>query len=57
MREEFGRIVEPSGLRRAIAELLDDEGLRKKMGDAARAYASTQRFSDSAAQLAELITR
>ena len=57
MREEFGRIVEPSGLRAAIAELLADESLRRKMGDAAQAYANTQRFSGSAAELAGLITR
>lgn len=55
MREEFGRIVQPSGLRAAIAELLGDKSLREKMGQAARAYAATQRFSDSAARVAGLL--
>jgi glycosyltransferase involved in cell wall biosynthesis len=58
MRPEFGRIVqqpEPADLRAAMAELLADDGLRQEMGDAARAFARTQRFSDTAARLAELI--
>lgn len=57
MREEFGRIVTASELRSAIAELLADERLRRRMGEAARLYASTQRFSDTAARLAALISR
>jgi hypothetical protein len=57
MREDFGRMVSPSGLRSAIAELLADESLRRKMGDAAKAYAGTQKFSDSAANLATLLLR
>ncbi len=55
MREEFGRMVPPAGLRAALAELLSDEVLRRKMGEAARVYASTQRFSESAARLASLL--
>jgi glycosyltransferase involved in cell wall biosynthesis len=58
MRPEFGRIVqqpEPADLRAAMAEVLADDGLRQEMGDAARAFARTQRFSDTAARLAELI--
>lgn len=57
MREEFGRIVRPLGLRSAIAELLGDESLRRKMGVAAKAHARTQQFSDSAARLAGLLLR
>ncbi|MEQ1885856.1 MAG: glycosyltransferase family 4 protein [Bryobacteraceae bacterium] len=56
MREEFGRMVPPTGLRTAIAEMLSiDNAARCKMGDAARAFAGTQRFSDSAAKLAALL--
>jgi glycosyltransferase involved in cell wall biosynthesis len=55
MSKEFGRIVEPPALPAAIAGLLADESLRKKMGAAARAYASTQRFSARAAELASLL--
>jgi glycosyltransferase involved in cell wall biosynthesis len=60
MRPEFGRIVERaevSDLRAAIAELLADDALRKEMGAAGQAYAATQRFSDTAARLAELLLR
>ena len=60
MRPEFGKIVEqpePADVRAAIAELLADDGLRKEMGEAARVFARTQRFSDTAARLAELIQR
>ena len=58
MRPEFGRIVaqaEPAELRAAIEELLADEGLRKKMGQAGQEFARTQRFSDAAARLAEIL--
>ncbi len=55
MREEFGTLVEPRGLRRALAEMLAGERPRQKMGDAARAYARTERFQDRAAQLAALL--
>jgi glycosyltransferase involved in cell wall biosynthesis len=55
MREEFGRIVPPDGLRAAVAELLSDDALRGEMGRAARAFALTQRFSESAARVASLL--
>jgi glycosyltransferase involved in cell wall biosynthesis len=58
MRPGFGRIVEqaePAELRAAIAELLADDGLREKIGQAGQAYARTQRFSDAAARLAEIL--
>ncbi|MBZ5675930.1 MAG: glycosyltransferase family 4 protein [Acidobacteriia bacterium] len=55
MREEFGKLVPPSGLRAAISRLLaDEEGLRK-MGAAAGKFARGQRFSDRAAELADII--
>ncbi len=55
MREEFGALVPASGLRAAIARLLLDEGRRKQMGSAARDFARSQRFSDRAAELADII--
>jgi glycosyltransferase involved in cell wall biosynthesis len=55
MREDFGRIVKPSGLREAIGGLLADEPLRRKMAQAAREFAATQRFEDRAAELARLL--
>ena len=58
MRPEFGKIVaqaEPAELRAAIAELLADDGLRKKMGHTGQDFARTQRFSDAAARLAEIL--
>jgi glycosyltransferase involved in cell wall biosynthesis len=55
MREEFGALVPESGLRAAIAALLADEGRRKQMSKAAREFARSQRFSDRAAELADLI--
>jgi glycosyltransferase involved in cell wall biosynthesis len=55
MREEFGALVPPSGLRSAIARLLADEGGLKRMGASAREFARSQRFSDRAAELAEII--
>jgi glycosyltransferase involved in cell wall biosynthesis len=55
MREEFGALVQESGLRAAIARLLaDGEGL-KKMGAAAWAFARSRRFSNQAAELANLL--
>lgn len=54
MREEFGALVQESGLRSAIASLLGDAD-RKKMGVAAHAFAQSQRFSDQAAELASLL--
>lgn len=55
MREEFGAIVKPGELRPALARLLADEAERKKMGEAARRFAETQRFSDRAAELATIL--
>ena len=63
MREEFGELV-PMGsrgetaerLRAAIARLLRDEEGRARMSEAARRWAAGQRFSDSAATVARLLT-
>jgi glycosyltransferase involved in cell wall biosynthesis len=55
MREEFGELVQPAGLRAAIAKLLGDGESRKKMGQAAREFARGERFTDRAAELADLI--
>jgi glycosyltransferase involved in cell wall biosynthesis len=55
MREEFGALVPPSGLRAAIASLLADAGRRKQMSLAAREFARRQRFSDTAADLASIV--
>jgi len=55
MREEFGILAPPSGLRAAIATLLGDDGRRNQMGTAAREFARGQRFADRAAELANLI--
>jgi glycosyltransferase involved in cell wall biosynthesis len=55
MREEFGELVKPRELRGAIARLLADERRRKTMGEAARAFAEGERFSDRAAELARLL--
>jgi glycosyltransferase involved in cell wall biosynthesis len=63
MREEFGELV-PMGSRRetverlraAIARLLRDVEGRKRMSEAARRWAARQRFSDSAATVARLLT-
>jgi glycosyltransferase involved in cell wall biosynthesis len=55
MREEFGALVQESGLRAAIASLLADDGRRKQMSSAARGFARSQRFSDRAAELADII--
>lgn len=55
MREEFGALVPESGLRAAIAMLLADDGRRRQMSSAAREFARSQRFSDRAAELADII--
>jgi glycosyltransferase involved in cell wall biosynthesis len=57
MREEFGELVRPSGLRPAIERLLSDDAARRKMGEAARAFAQDEKFSDRAATLAALLLR
>jgi len=54
MREEFGAIVQPSGLIPAIKRLLSDGNL-SKMGVAARLFALENRFSEQAAKLAGLL--
>jgi glycosyltransferase involved in cell wall biosynthesis len=55
MCDQFGTVVPQAGLRDAIQRLVDNPELRNKMGDAARAFAATQRFSDQAAKLAEIL--
>jgi glycosyltransferase involved in cell wall biosynthesis len=55
MREEFGALVSAGGLRAAIASLLADNGRREQMSWAAREFARAQRFSDRAAELANII--
>jgi glycosyltransferase involved in cell wall biosynthesis len=55
MREEFGELVPASRLREAIARMLADDAGRKRMGEAARAFAQQERFADRAAELAKLI--
>jgi glycosyltransferase involved in cell wall biosynthesis len=57
MREEFGALVAASELREALARLLPDEAGRRRMGQAARAFAQHERFSDRAAELARIISR
>ncbi len=55
MKEEFGTLVPAQKLQAAIATLLLDEGRRKQMSSAARAFARQNRFEDRAAELARLI--
>ncbi len=55
MREEFGAIVRPAELLAAIRRLLSDDETRARMGRAAREFAQHERFSDRAAQLADLV--
>ena len=55
MRPEFGELVPESGLRGAIARLLADGDLRRRMGAAAKTFAMQEKFSDRAARLAALI--
>jgi glycosyltransferase involved in cell wall biosynthesis len=57
MREEFGALVPASGLRAAVATLLGDAGRRKQMGTAGREFARSQRFTDRAAELANVLGR
>lgn len=54
MREEFGAMVEPSGLISAIQHLLNDHNL-PKMRVQARLFALNNRFSEQAAKLANLL--
>ncbi len=55
MRDEFGAIVDRDGLRTAIKRLLDDDALRMKISTAAQQFATTRKFSATAARLAELL--
>jgi glycosyltransferase involved in cell wall biosynthesis len=55
MRPEFGRLVREGELREAVAGLLKDDATRKGMGAAAREFAKGQRFSVTAARLAEIL--
>jgi glycosyltransferase involved in cell wall biosynthesis len=58
MRPEFGEIVtgEPvSGLRAALRRMLADRDNLRRKGEAARAWAQTRKFEDSARRLAELL--
>ena len=55
MREDFGAAVNRDGLRPAIERLLGDDDLRMKMSVAAQEFARTQRFSATAARLADLL--
>lgn len=54
IREEFGAIVQPDGLRDGIARLLRDPTL-PQMRESARAFARHHRFADQAAKLAALL--
>jgi hypothetical protein len=57
MRPEFGAIVpaRAGDLRSAIAALLADPARLHSAGDAARSWAATQRFEDTAARLAAIL--
>lgn len=57
LRPDCGLLVPRRQLREAIARLLLDTGLRERMSRAARDYAATLRFSDSAACLADLLAK
>ncbi len=57
MREEFGALVQPKDLRTAIARLLGDEDLRRRMGAAAREFARSHRFADAARRLAQIVSQ
>jgi len=56
MREEFGAIIDRPNLVNAIARLLPDDSARAQMSQAARAFATQERFSTRAAELAELLS-
>lgn len=55
MRDEFGRIVKPSGLLDAIASLLRDEEMLARMSRAASEYAAARSFTASAESLAGIL--
>jgi glycosyltransferase involved in cell wall biosynthesis len=54
MKPEFGRVVREAGLRAALEEMVADPELRRK-GASAKAWASQQRFEETAATLARWI--
>lgn len=58
MRPEFGEVVpiDARKLRDALARILSDDESRRRQSVAARAYAASERFSDSASRLAEMLT-
>jgi len=56
MRPDCGLLVPEGQLRAAIASLLLDPDRRARMSRAARDYAATLRFSDTAARLAEIVS-
>ncbi len=55
MKPEFGEIVPASGLRGALERMAGDPERRARQGTAARAFAETQLFSNTAARLAQLL--
>ncbi len=55
MRSECGEVVSHRDLARAVMGLLNDEGKRRAMADAARGFAEADRFSDRADQLAGIL--
>lgn len=55
VQPDFGVIVRQNELGPAVARLLADPGLRRKMGSAARAFAAEHRFTDQAAKLAGIL--
>ncbi len=55
MRDDFGALVPVHELRAAMARLLADDEMRRKMGEAARLFARNEKFSDRAAVLARLL--
>lgn len=54
---DFGLIVKDHELAPAILRLLSDREGRRRMGATAQAYAERERFSDRAAELAEILVR
>jgi glycosyltransferase involved in cell wall biosynthesis len=55
MKPEFGEIVPASGLRAALERMGGDPARRVRQGAAAKAFAETQLFSNSAARIAQLL--
>jgi len=55
MQSDFGELVQPGDLIPAIARLLADQDRRRRMSEAARAFARRERFSERAAELAAIL--